>query len=35
MSQFTIDNELFDRQTRTYGKNSAKNFQNLEYVFTG
>ena len=21
MSKFTIDNELFDRQTRTYGKN--------------
>jgi len=26
MSKFTIDNELFDRQTRTYGKNSVKKF---------
>jgi len=34
MSKFTIDKELFDRQTRTYGKNSAKKFSECKvYVY--
>ena len=35
MSSFTIDNELFDRQTRTFGENSAKKFSETEVGIIG